>query len=154
FWNLLGGTGFVRHKNLLDHYNGPVCGGFRVELEHVERHDEAESIVLREEWDVCCWNSEGDASRFDITSRIRCAPESALIVKECHYGGMAFRGARSWTGDNVRFTTPEGKSREEGNHSRVPWVDLSGKTGDRTSGITVFTDPANFRYPEPVRLHP
>lgn len=157
FWNLLGGTGLVRHANIVSREIGPVCGGMRVQLEHIETPSATErTTVLSEEWDVCCWNADdlGRGWRFDITSRIRCATDSPLVIKEYHYGGMAFRGAREWTGDNVRFTTPEGKSREDGNHRRVPWIDLSGKVGDRTAGITVFTDPANFRFPEPVRLHP
>lgn len=157
FWNLLGGTGRVEHRKFSDQFVGPVCGGFRAQLEHFETlSPDKKSAVLHEEWDVVCWNADdhGQGFRFDITSQIRCATESPLVLKEFHYGGMAFRGAREWPADKARFTTPEGKSREAGNHSRVPWVDLSGSVGDKIAGITVFTDPANFRFPEPVRLHP
>lgn len=155
FWDLFGGTGFVRSGDVLERYDGPVCGGFRTQLEHVARHDGADTVALIEEWDVCCWNTGGEKSwRFDLTSRIRCATDQPLVIKEYHYGGMAFRGGRTWIGDNVLFTTADGKTREAGNHTRVPWVDLSGTTGGKRSGMTICTDPGNFRYPEPVRLHP
>lgn len=156
FWNLLGGTGFVRCAEALSHEEGPVCGGFRVRHEHVDAGVPGGKTALTETWDVRVWKSGSPdlGWRFDIASEISCATDSPLTVKEYHYGGMAFRGARSWTGDSAIFTLADGKTREAGNHSRTPWVDLSGTTGGKTSGITIFTDPNNFRFPEPVRLHP
>jgi hypothetical protein len=156
FWNLLGGSGFVRCAGVESTYEGAVCAGFRARHEHVDATVAGGKTALIETWDVCVWRTvEGEAGRrFDITSRIECAADSPLTLKQFHYGGMAFRGARSWTGENVWFTTPEGLSREEGNHRRVPWVDLSGRAGEAIAGVTVFSDPGNFRFPEPVRLHP
>jgi hypothetical protein len=31
---------------------------------------------------------------------------------------------------------------------------MAGGKNDQWSGVTVFTHPKNFRFPEPVRLHP
>lgn len=155
FWNLRGRTGFVRCEEVISQYNGSVCGGFRVRHAHVDASVPDEKIALNEFWDVRVWQLSGDRGwRFVITSTIACATDSPLVLPQFHYGGMAFRGARSWVGDDAFFSTADGKTRAAGNHSRVPWLDLSGKTGDRLSGLTVFTDPANFRFPEPARLHP
>lgn len=156
FWNLLGGTGFVRCAEVRNTFDGPICAGFRVRHEHVDNAIPGGKVALSEEWDVTVWRPSGGARgyRFDVTSRIVAASESPLLIKEFHYGGMAFRGARAWAGDQALFTTADGKSREAGNHARVPWVDLSGPIGEGTAGVTVFTDSANFRFPEPVRLHP
>lgn len=169
FWDLLGGTGFVRHADKRGVTEGRVCGGFRVRHEHVDNGVEGGKVALNEEWDVRVWRTADDASqsvyRFDITSSIGCASASPLKLPTYHYGGMAIRGARNWVLDDVALVTAEGQNRIDGNHARVPWVDLSGKitddrggkdnnSGDGWAGITVFTDPRNFRFPEPVRLHP
>src|SRR5262249_17011626 len=42
----------------------------------------------------------------------------------------------------------------EGNHTRPRWCDLSGRVEGTTTGITLLTHPANFRFPEPLRIHP
>ncbi|MFN0199791.1 MAG: PmoA family protein [Planctomycetaceae bacterium] len=171
FWDLLGGTGFVRFADKLEVTNGPVCGGFRVRHEHVDAGVSGGKVALNEEWEVRVWKTDFPAAatnadrpvrtgyRFDITSKIECATASPLKLAKYHYGGMAVRGAGNWVMNDVSLVTSEGADRIAGNHNRVPWVDLSGKnaldeTGDTWSGVTVFTDPANFRFPEPVRLHP
>ncbi len=155
FWNLKTASGFVRTAEIVSLETGPVCGGFRVRHQHVDNSLPGGKIALNEFWDVRVWQSNGEHGwRFDITSTLTCATAAPVVLKQYHYGGMAFRGARPWVGDEVLFTTAEGQAREAGNHTRVPWVDLSGKTAERWSGLTVFTDPANFRFPEPVRLHP
>jgi hypothetical protein len=155
FWNVLAGSGFVRSDDVVALEAGDVCGGFRVRHQHVDNSVDRGKIALNESWDVRVWQASGEHGwRFDITSTIACATDSPVVLKQYHYGGMAFRGGRSWVGDDALFTTSEGKTRDAGNHTRVPWVDLSGKTGGRWSGLTVFTDPANFRFPEPARLHP
>lgn len=157
FWDLLGGTGRVRFQELEQLVSGPVYGELRVQHEHVDLSGPQETVALREEWSVRVWNVGGPPSGYwicDIASTARCAGESPLKIREYHYGGMALRGARSWGVDQGRFVTSEGKDRLAGNHSRPRWCDLSGPVGDQTAGITFMTHPDNFRYPEPLRIHP
>jgi hypothetical protein len=71
-----------------------------------------------------------------------------------HYGGMALRGARSWDAGHAHILTSGGKDRIAGNHTHPRWCDLFGPVGDRTAGIAFLTHPANFRAPEPLRIHP
>jgi hypothetical protein len=78
-----------------------------------------------------------------------------LIVHEYHYGGMAARGARGWNGQPEHdFLTSEGFARKEGNHTRPNWVEMHGLVEGKPCGLAVFSHPANFRNPQPVRLHP
>ena len=91
-----------------------------------------------------------------------------LTINKYHYGGMGLRGNRDWFDPTVKgnnppdparsgrsdFLTSEGKDRATGNHTRPSWVDLSGRIGDRPGGVALLDHPDNFRFPQPVRLHP
>lgn len=164
FWNLAGGKGRVRFKELKSVSSGPVFGQIRTEQEHVDltTADKTEigaksggKVVLVETWDVRIWNV-GLASGYwllDITSRVSCAGDSPLRLPEYHYGGMALRAARDWTPQHVRFLTSEGDDRIKGNHTRPRWCDVSGTIDGHPAGIVLMTHPANFRFPEPLRIH-
>ena len=166
FWNLAGGKGRVRFKELKNAASGPVFGQIRVVHEHVdltapENHAEIGAqnggkVALVESWDVRIWNAGLKSGYWllDITSQVHCAGESPLRLPEYHYGGMAIRAARPWTPQHVRFLTSEGDDRIKGNHTRSRWCDVSGLIDGRSAGITIMTHPANFRFPEPLRIHP
>ena len=47
----------------------------------------------------------------------------------------------------------KGKGRD-GNQTRPEWVDFYGPLEQRPTGILVLDNPGNFRFPQPVRLHP
>ena len=164
FWNLAGGKGRVRFKELKSVTGGPVFGQIRTEHEHVDLTAAPKSeigakaggkVALVETWDVRIWNV-GLSSGYwllDITSSVRCAGDSPLKLPEYHYGGMAIRAARDWTPQHVRFLTSEGDDRIKGNHTRPRWCDVSGAIDGRQAGIVLMTHPANFRFPEPLRIH-
>ena len=157
FWDLLGGTGQVRFKEVKGTSSGPVFGELRVEHEHMDLSAPDGKVALVETWSVRVWNIGGRDADFwvcDVTSILNCATPSPLRLLKYHYGGMALRGARSWDADHARFLTSEGKDRLAGNHTRPRWCDLSGPIGDRMAGIAFLTHPANFRAPEPLRIHP
>lgn len=157
FWELLGGSGRVRHKQLHILVSGPVFAQFEVEHEHVDLSGPREHVALAERWRVRVWNVGGpDAGywRWEIHSTQRCASELPLKLPTYHYGGMALRGAREWKGEMATFLTAEGKHRQDGNHSRPRWCDLSGPIEGQTAGLALLTHPRNFRFPEPLRIHP
>lgn len=157
FWDLVGGGGRVRFARLIGTASGPVRGGFTVEHEHVEGTIDAARPVLRETWTVTVWNSGGPDSGpwlWDLESSLNCATASPLDVEEYHYGGLAIRGAGAWGSDAGRFRTAAGLDRQAGNHTRPRWCDLSGPVAGGVAGVAVLTHAANFRFPEPLRIHP
>ena len=157
FWNLPGKTGRVRFGRLHNTTSGPVYGGFRVENEHVDLSGPTEKVALRETWDVRAWNVGGSAEGywvFDVTSTLRCATASPVTVLKYHYGGLAMRGASGWYDERCRFLTSDGKTRADGNHTRVRWCDMAGTSGDTWFGLAILSHPKNTHFPEPIRIHP
>jgi hypothetical protein len=166
FWNLAGGKGRVRNSSVGSITSGAVFGQLTARHEHVDL-TQADSVVglgaktggdvaLNETWQVRAWPA-GLASGYwllDIHSQIRCAGNEPLVLPEYHYGGMAIRAAREWTPKNVAFLSSEGDDRLKGNHTRPRWCRMSGAVAGKQAGITLLTHPANFRFPEPLRIHP
>src|SRR5690606_34980801 len=83
------------------------------------------------------------------------ATDKPLILREYHYGGMAFRGNSQWLGQGESdFLTSDGKTRIDGNHTRPNWTDAHGLLDGTPCGVAVLQHPSNPRFPSPVRLHP
>jgi hypothetical protein len=166
FWNLGGGKGRVRFKSLTSTASGPVFGQIRAVHEHVDLTaggDKSEigkttsgKVALTEAWDLRIWNVGQRAGiwMFDVNSAASCASDSLLELPEYHYGGMAIRAAREWTPQHVQFLTSEGDERIKGNHTRPKWCDIHGLVDGKYAGVTMLTHPSNFRFPEPLRIHP
>jgi hypothetical protein len=159
FWNQQAGLGNVRHKELLEIHNGPVFSGFRVALEYLAYFPADTLIVSDEIWDVRIYPL---ATHYLIDWQIshRCKGPDTLFVDEYHYGGAAFRGSEAWNLESgaydslVYFVTAEGKTQSDGNHTRPQWVSMHGITDNGYGGIVLIQHPANFRYPQTVRVHP
>ena len=151
-WDQKGGQGRIEHMRTEAVGGGPVFGFFTVRLRHSSLT--AAKPMLDETWCVRVYN-RSDCFVFDLESVQTCAGSSPLVVQEYSYGGMAIRGSAAWMTRKPPFDylTNEGKGRE-GNHSRPNWVDFFGPLEGHTTGILVMDNPGNFRYPQPVRLHP
>ncbi len=178
FWNQKLDLGRISHDAVL----GIDPDGFRVRLLYEDVHAPGgPKPVLHEVWTVRVHETDGESFVFDLTSEQTCASDSPLTIEEYHYGGMAFRGSSAWTDPDAHrkikeweaarkknpdlappdlpnlvrdYLTSEGKSWHDGNHSRPNWVSMFGKIDGATSGMAVLSHPANFRHPQPVRLHP
>jgi hypothetical protein len=168
FWNQSKKTGRVEHAETLGTTSGPVFGQFRVRLRHEDiTSPTSPRPALDEVWTIRAY-SLSDTYLVDIESRQSCAGSEPLTLNKYHYGGFGLRGNRAWFDPKVKgdagpdpsrsgrsdFLTSEGKGRRDGNHTRPRWVDLSGYVGDRAGGVAILDDPGNFRFPQPVRLHP
>jgi hypothetical protein len=92
----------------------------------------------------------------DLTITQTCAGESPLKLPEFHYGGLGFRGNWAWNGaENCRFLTASGLTdRLKVNAAKEPWCWVGGKVDGQTCGVILLCHPANFRAPQPVRVHP
>lgn len=154
FWNSMKNQGLVEHVEVLGTLNGPVFAQLDVHLRHAQVVSaDVTQPVLDENWRIRVYNSV-DPHVIDIQSTITCATDKPLHLKEYHYGGMAFRGARSWSFGKAEFLTNEGKDRESGNHTRPLWTAITGQVGEKSYTVCGVEAATNFRYPQPVRLHP
>ncbi len=182
FWNSHKEQGLVRNVRLEDIQVGPVFIRFKARLEHVDQTPEdGPRVALHELWDVKVFHRT-DGFLFDWQSTLTCATEFPLKLLKHDYGGLCLRGRDEWNiADGGEFLTSEGKTRANGNHTRPHWCDLSGPlpvtpvpqapaaskatpaiNGTQEpatspvpwGGIAVLDHPSNFRFPQPVRLHP
>jgi len=157
FWNQQNETATVRHVEVLDTLSGPVFGRFRVKLEHVSLEHGA---VLSEErtFTVYPWYGQ---FLMDIHSVQEPVTSDTLFINEYHYGGMAFRGSAQWNAadsaayrSDMQVLTSEGIRRAEANHTRPRWVAAYGPVDGENAGVAILDHPSNFRFPQPVRVHP
>jgi len=158
FWNLGKGEGTVRFVKFLATTSGAIYGGFQTEHDHVALKTAAgEKVVLKEVWDVRVYNVGGPDKGYwlcDFKSTQRCASASPLKQLEYRYGGIGFRASSQWKGPTASYLTSEGKTRENGHATRARWCDMSGAINQQWEGLTMMSHPANFRYPEPMRIWP
>jgi len=154
-WDQKGGQGTVEHVAVESAGGGPVFGQFTARLRHVNLNGpEGRKPILDETWHVRVYHVGGHFL-FDLTSSQTCAGPSPLVVEEYHYGGLAIRGSAAWPAKSgADFLTSEGKTRADGNHTRPRWCDIHGPLDGRWGGVCILAHPTNFRFPQPVRLHP
>lgn len=159
FWNMGKGTGTVEFERLARAWSGPVHGGFVAHHRHVDLSAPSPVVALHETWVVTQYHVPGAARPVrvvDVESTQKCATSDPLILPEYHYGGMGYRGNELWNGkDKAFFLTSEGETdRVKANHQRMRWVHVGGEVDGRRTGVAVLGHPANFRAPQPVRVHP
>ena len=156
FWNQQQQTGKIKFGELMNYESGPVFGRFETIQNHVSlKH----STILKEKWEVTIYNKA--PYRIDIQTTLKSVATDTLFINDYHYGGMAFRGTKAWNAaDSLHFQnepafhTNEGKNRQAANHSRPLWSAMNGLIDDKKVGVAILSHPSNFRYPEPIRIHP
>lgn len=159
FWNQQALLGDIRHKEVLEIRNGPVFSSFSVLLEYLAYLDFDTVIVSEEQWNIRLYPFP-DYYLVDWHLQHRYTGSDSLVIDHYHYGGAAFRGGEQWNKEEgaydslVYVRTSDGKSQIDGNHTRPDWVSMHGITGNGYGGIVMYQDPRNFRYPQPVRIHP
>ncbi len=158
FWNIGDGKGTVRVKSVPTVVNGDVFG--RVEAVHEsvvlsEAKMEGE-VALNEKWDIRVWNADPQQKIWlvDFTSTMNCAGENPLTVKEYRYGGFGFRATEKWNDQTATLLTSAGKDKSNGNATRARWCDINGVAQNGQAGILFMTYPANYNYPEQIRIWP
>ena len=154
-WNQKAGLGRVEHLNINSIASGPVFAYFSTELQHVDlTAPNGPQPVLNEKWNAHIYAVQ-DFFLFDLESIQRCATDKPVTIDKIHYGGMMFRGSADWhCKTSYDYLTSDGKNKTDGNHSRPNWVDIGGAVTGHLTGVTIFDHTDNFRFPQPVRLHP
>ena len=154
-WDQKAGLGKVEHEELEAFGGGPVFGFIKSRLSHVDlTAPDGPKTALDETWYVRIYAFD-DAFLFDITSTQSCASAKPVSIDKIHYGGIMIRGHSDWHEQrNFDYLTDEGKSKTDGNQTRPRWVDLFGPIAGQTTGTLIMDHKSNFRFPQPVRLHP
>ncbi len=159
FWNQAKKLGDVRFHRYLGEERRKESCSFLFEQIFTTGKD-SDKPILKETWRIEVPGKPMPYHQFDLVSTQTCATKDALLVKKCHYGGMAIRGNSQWMAKDDdgnpkgRMLTSEGKTRKNGNHSRPRWVATYGPVDGQECGVAVMNHPDNFRYPQWVRLHP
>ena len=156
-WDQAAKQGRVEHVKIESFAGGPVFGQITAKLRHVDlTAPDGPKPILDEIWQVRVDNLP-QCFVFDVEMTQNCAGKSPYIVEKIHYGAMAVRGSRAWGGKKppaYEFLTDLGKTRSDGDQSRARWIDFSGVADGKPAGMVVLCHPSNFRFPQPVRLHP
>jgi len=159
FWNQQARLGDIRHKSVLSIQNGPVFSSFSVVLEYLAFMRGDTAIVAEENWNIRIFPLP-EYYLVDWHLQQKCLGPDSIVIDEYHYGGAAFRGTDLWNVEGgaydslVYIQTSEGMSHLDGNHSRPEWVTMYGSIQGDYAGIAMLQYPGNFRYPQPIRIHP
>jgi hypothetical protein len=163
FWNMGDRTGTVKAVSAHITETGPVVAGLEARHRMIDLSAKPDpKPAIDEHWSVLAYTSRigsGDSARpcnvFDLVITQTCATDSPLILPEYHYGGLGFRGNRQWDGaGKCRFLTSEGKTGVDGNTTRARWCHVGGDIDGKAAGLAIFCHPDNFRFPQPIRVHP
>lgn len=153
FWNQQKETGTGRHVDLV---STDGFSQFETTLEQVSlKH----GPVISENWKVKTQDKDTYYT-IDLLSTQTNLTTDTLFIKKYHYGGLGIRGNAAWNKEDpsfngsLAFLTSLGDSTEAANHTRPMWTAMYGKVDGDFAGIAVLDHPSNFRYPQPVRVHP
>jgi hypothetical protein len=158
-------TGEIRFENLVDHWSGPVHGGFTSTHRWLDHTTGTTRDVLLETWHLTTYHTLGlhDTTGagtpklfyLDLTSTQAIIGNEPLKLPKYHYGGLGVRGSALWDAvDKVTMLTSNGDDRIKGDGTKAKWVWLGGDVEGTPAGITVLIHPDNFRSPQPLRLNP
>ncbi|MCH9652323.1 MAG: PmoA family protein [Planctomycetes bacterium] len=154
-WDQKSKLGKVEHQKVNTFASGPVFGLLTTTINHVDLTNKTGPVTMLDEvWRVRVFALD-DQFLFDINSIQNCATKQPVTIDKVHYGGMTIRGHADWHKDRTYdYLTSEGKNKENGNQTRPHWVEMYGPLAGETAGVTILSHPQNFRFPQPVRLHP
>jgi hypothetical protein len=157
FWNIGDKKATVRFARFIAQEKGAVYGGFKALQEHVVLNHPAagrETIAMNEVWDIRVFNIGSGMWLWDFTSSLNCATRDTVFLEEYRYGGFGFRATSEWNNENSKVLTSEGKTRKEADASTARWCMIDGAIQQTHSGILFMSNPANYNFPEPMRVWP
>jgi hypothetical protein len=158
FWNMGDGKGRVEFVGVDQVWEKDGRAGFTARHQFVDLIAQPPKVALHETWEIAV-SAAGDTPPrhvIDFTSTQTCATDAPLKLPKYLYGGFGFRGNWAWNGaGNCRVLTSEGESdRNKANESRCKWCWVGGTVDGQTAGVTILCHPDNYRFPQPMRLHP
>lgn len=159
FWNIGDKKGTVRFVKLISKKTEAFTSSFEVQHEHVAfKKDGSEKIALTELQTITVHEPLPHINGFvvDITSKLRCASESPVLLLTYRYGGgVGWRTTGKWDNKNSEVLTSEGKTRKDADASKARWCIVQGTLGENDyGGIVLLSHPSNYNHPEPLRIWP
>lgn len=155
-WNLNDNLGTVRFGGFDMIYEGAVVAGFDAVHHHVIFDGGREDTVIHENWKISAFPVHNERYIVDIESVLQPTGEDGydVILKEYRYGGLGMRAREDWTNQNSKILTSSGKTWDEADGSLERWTIVSGQLGEGAGGILFMSYPANYNFPEPIRVWP
>jgi len=157
FWNLIKGEGTVKPVSITSITENPFYAGFKVLHNHVDLNGVTADgflVILKEEWDIKVWDAGPDFRIIDFVATYNNVTDSIFTIKEYRYQGFGLRATEKWNDNTAKILTSEGKNKGDGNGTRARWCDINGQSNAGTSGVIFMTNPANYNFPEPIRIWP
>lgn len=159
FWNMSAGKGRVEFVALDRHWDGPIHSGLVAKHRFVDLTAKPPKTALDEVWELQMYRQLGTNNPYtsiDLRSTQKCAIAAALELPEHMYGGLGLRGNRAWdNGQPTRFLTSNGETdRKKAHGTRAKWCHIGGEVDGKLTGIAILSHPENFRFPQPMRIHP
>ncbi|HEX7755978.1 MAG TPA: PmoA family protein [Niabella sp.] len=158
FWNLEDRKGTVRFAGFTLIADGPVYAGYQVLHQHIAfKKDGSEKNAINELQTVKIYRPQKENDTYyimDITVQLSCASSSPVKLLEYRYGGLGIRATAAWNKDNSRIFTSEGKNRKEADGGTGRWCVAEGQLNQQYGGLEMMSYPANYNYPEPLRIWP
>ena len=148
FWNSHKKQGRIEHVETISASENKIL----VKLQHIDLSDGKEKPVINETWEVTHIPHK-ELNIFDLKSTQHCISQTPVKISQYNYGGMCIRADDAWV-DKMHITTDQGLNRKAANNSRPKWIAMSGKIDGTVCGVAAMGHPANFRFPQPVRVHP
>lgn len=155
FWNMGKATGRVEFVALDSVWQKDGKAGFQARHQFVDLTAKPAKVALLETWAVSVTFAD-QRYIIDFASTQTCATDSPLRLPQYHYGGFGFRGNGAWQGaENCKLLSASGLTdRTKLNTSRESWCWVGGMIDGEVCGVTILSHPENFRFPQPVRIHP
>lgn len=157
FWNLIKEEGTVRFSDVVSRSEGPLFSDLTVIHDHVIHPGRGEQTVLKELLTYRIWTpaETQDYYIIDVLYHMNPSTDKPLIIKKYRYEGFSLRGPAHWNDDNAQLWTSGGKNKTNGNGTRAKWIKVTGP-GDKVgkSTVAMMTHPANYNFPELIRIWP
>lgn len=158
FWNMGDKKGRVEFLAVDKVWSDAQGAGLIARHRFVDLLAPEPKTVLHETWEIRASVAERPRTLFviDLVSTQTCATASPLKLPKYHYGGLGFRGNWAWNGKtNGLYLTANGDTdRLKINETRAKWAWIGGPLDGGAAGTALLCHPSNFRFPQPMRLHP
>lgn len=143
FWNSKLLQGKIEHVETVSASDEKIV----VKLRHIDLKG-GEKAAINETWEISKVNHP-TLNIFDLKSTQVPALKNGVDIAKYHYGALCVRSISGF-----KALTSDGKDRTAGNHTMPTWVAFSGQVDSEEFGIAGIQHKSNFRFPQPVRIHP